>query len=261
VITAGNDDVALCTGRFDGDDSDNKVADPGSDDGKHDYDAFFDSDGAFDAEGYIKFNKWPGYGQHLGGDKWRLVSTRMEIHDAGAEYGIFVDIEAKDRPIIITGVKIAAHGLSNREQAHTPTERDTYMQDPLVEPSDPFALSVYMCEGSSRGKETDRSAWRLMATNESIQLPRINGKEDWDAEYRERFVLLPSSLGCSEMAGSMFSHFMLYCTVFCAAEMALRTEGEREGGRSRVSGRVKSVLRVQVGGRNARGRVALWGAS
>ena len=192
------------------------MADPGSDDAKHDYDAFFDSDGAFDAEGYIKFNKWPGYGQHLGGDRWRFVSTRMEIHDAGAEYGIFVDIEAKDRPIIVTGVKIAAHGLSNWEQAQTPTEKETYMQDPLVEPSDPFALSVYMCEGSSRGKETNRSAWRLMATNESIQLPRINGKEDWDAEYRERWGPLLPSLGCSEVADFTFLGLVLYGTVFRA---------------------------------------------
>lgn len=198
------------------------MADPGSDDAKHDYDAFFDSDGAFDAEGYIKFNKWPGYGQHLGGDRWRFVSTRMEIHDAGAEYGIFVDIEAKDRPIIVTGVKIAAHGLSNWEQAQTPTEKETYMQDPLVEPSDPFALSVYMCEGSSRGKETNRSAWRLMATNESIQLPRINGKEDWDAEYRERWGPLLPSLGCSEVADFTFLGLVLYGTVFRAQGLGFR---------------------------------------
>jgi hypothetical protein len=51
--------------------------------------------------------------------------------------------------------------------------------------SNPFGVSTYTCEGTSAGKEFNRSAWTLLAWNESVQLPRVNGHEDWDAEVRE----------------------------------------------------------------------------
>jgi hypothetical protein len=61
--------------------------------------------------------KWPGYGEPLGDGKWRLVTTRMEACDAGAEYGIFFDVEAKNKSILVSGLRCAAHGLSNPELA------------------------------------------------------------------------------------------------------------------------------------------------
>ena len=46
-----------------------------------------------------------GYGQHIKGNDWRLVSTRVEACDMGSEYGIFVDMEAKDRPVEFRSVE------------------------------------------------------------------------------------------------------------------------------------------------------------
>ena len=45
----------------------------------------------------------------LGGNRRRLVSHRMAIHEAGAEYGIFLDVEAKNCPIKITAIKVNAN--------------------------------------------------------------------------------------------------------------------------------------------------------
>ena len=89
----------------------------------------------------------------LGNNRRKLVSHRMAMHDAGAEYGIFVDVQAAKRTNKLTAIRVAAHGLSNNVSAWEPRELNCDVQARLEAKSDPMSVAVYTCEGTSAGKE------------------------------------------------------------------------------------------------------------
>ncbi len=57
------------------------------------------------------------------------------------------DIEAKEAPVELTGLKAAAHGISNPEAAARPLEGQP-VQPRLDLPSLPMNITLYTCEGS-----------------------------------------------------------------------------------------------------------------
>jgi hypothetical protein len=123
----------------------------------------------------------------LGGNRRKLVSHRMAAHEAGAEYGIFVDIEATSADIKVTAIKVAAHGLSNSELAWETAELNFEVRARLEGNSDPLSISLFVCEGTSLGKELNESAWEMLGHEDNVTLPRINGKEDWEGQWREQW--------------------------------------------------------------------------
>ena len=123
----------------------------------------------------------------MGNNTFRLISHRMGSYDAGAEYGIFVDIEATSAPIELTAIRIAAHGLANKKSAWEPKELNFDVHARLEELSDPMTVSLYTCDGSSASKELNASAWERIGHEEDVRLPRINGKEDWEGQWREQW--------------------------------------------------------------------------
>ena len=77
----------------------------------------------------------------------KLVTKVMEPHSAGAEYGLFFDIEAKNTSVEIIAIKTAAHGISNPEAHARPIEGQP-VQPRLDIPSLPMNITVYICQGS-----------------------------------------------------------------------------------------------------------------
>jgi hypothetical protein len=61
----------------------------------------------------------------------------MGMHDAGAEYGIFVDVKATRRAIKLTAIRVAAHGLSSNISAWEPRELNYDVQAHSKKKSDP----------------------------------------------------------------------------------------------------------------------------
>lgn len=73
----------------------------------------------------------------LGDNRRKLISHRMGMHDAGAEYGIFVDVQATRRAIKLTAIRVAAHGLSSNISAWEPRELNYDVQAHSKKKSDP----------------------------------------------------------------------------------------------------------------------------
>ncbi|EKX47195.1 hypothetical protein GUITHDRAFT_107106 [Guillardia theta CCMP2712] len=139
---------------------------------------------------------------HFKNGTYRFCTTRMDRCSIGAEQGLFLDVQAKNKSIEIFAIKTAAHGFSNPQASETTAEKDFVHQYVLQEPSYPMNITVYTCEGTSRGKEMTPKHWRVIgrACNVTVggdlcgkpaegeQMPRINGLEDWDGHMLEDWI-------------------------------------------------------------------------